>query len=146
MGRPDRTEQGPVPAAAPSPAVPAPSTPGSARVGDPLAAEVRLLGALLGEVIAEQAGRELFDLVEGIRRRVIATRQGKTGASPERAAVRERVLAEARGNPLALLELPLTLVPEAAGPGPVHDHPVSTQIERGFLRRIQVLAPDTQRL
>jgi phosphoenolpyruvate carboxylase len=74
--------------------VPSAAAPGSVRAGDPLAAEVRLLGALLGEVIAEQAGRDLLDLVEGIRRRVVATRQGKTGASPDRAAARERVLAE----------------------------------------------------
>jgi phosphoenolpyruvate carboxylase len=37
--------------------------------------EVRLLGALLGQVIAEQAGPELFGLVERIRRRTIALRR-----------------------------------------------------------------------
>jgi phosphoenolpyruvate carboxylase len=70
-----------------------PPGPGIARARDPLALEVRLLGALLGQVIAEQAGPELFDLVESIRRRVIATRRG-TEVAGDRAAARERVLTE----------------------------------------------------
>ncbi len=48
---------------------------GTAGARDPLAVEVRLLGALLGQVISEQAGPELFALVERIRRRTIALRQ-----------------------------------------------------------------------
>jgi len=48
---------------------------GTAGARDPLSVEVRLLGALLGQVIAEQAGPELFALVERIRRRTIALRQ-----------------------------------------------------------------------
>ncbi len=48
---------------------------GTAGAHDPLAVEVRLLGALLGQVIAEQAGPELFALVERIRRRTIALRR-----------------------------------------------------------------------
>ena len=48
---------------------------GTAGARDPLAVEVRLLGALLGQVIAEQAGPELFDLVERIRRMTIALRR-----------------------------------------------------------------------
>ncbi|MFL5675962.1 MAG: phosphoenolpyruvate carboxylase [Chloroflexota bacterium] len=48
---------------------------GSAGARDPLALEVRLLGALLGQVIAEQAGPELFETVERIRRRTIALRR-----------------------------------------------------------------------
>jgi hypothetical protein len=48
---------------------------GSAGARDPLAAEVKLLGALLGQVIAEQAGPELFATVERIRRRTIALRR-----------------------------------------------------------------------
>jgi len=47
---------------------------GTAGARDPLAAEVRLLGALLGQVIDEQAGPALFDLVERIRKRSIALR------------------------------------------------------------------------
>ena len=37
---------------------------GSANARDPLAHEVRLLGALLGQVIVEQAGTEVFEIVE----------------------------------------------------------------------------------
>ena len=48
---------------------------GSAGARDPLAHEVRLLGALLGQVIAEQAGPALFATVEQIRRRTIALRR-----------------------------------------------------------------------
>ena len=48
---------------------------GTAGARDPLAVEVRLLGALLGQVIAEQAGPELFARVERIRRRTIALRR-----------------------------------------------------------------------
>ncbi len=59
----------------PSPAVAAePAGIGTAGARDPLAVEVRLLGALLGQVISEQAGPELFALVERIRRRTIALR------------------------------------------------------------------------
>ena len=36
---------------------------GTAGARDPLAREVKLLGALLGEVIVEQEGEELLDLV-----------------------------------------------------------------------------------
>jgi phosphoenolpyruvate carboxylase len=49
---------------------------GTGRARDPLALEVRLLGSLLGQVIAEQAGRELLDLVERVRRTTIRLRRG----------------------------------------------------------------------
>jgi phosphoenolpyruvate carboxylase len=55
---------------------------GSAGARDPLAVEVRLLGSLLGQVIIEQAGRELFDIVERLRRAAIAAR--REGGSSER--------------------------------------------------------------
>ena len=48
---------------------------GTAGARDPLAVEVRLLGALLGQVISEQAGGELFEIVERIRQRTIALRR-----------------------------------------------------------------------
>lgn len=48
---------------------------GSARARDQLGLEVRLLGALLGQVIAEQAGPELFELVERVRRRLVGLRR-----------------------------------------------------------------------
>ena len=52
-----------------------PSSIGSADARDPLAAKVRLLGALLGQVSTEQAGTELFELVERVRKRMIALRR-----------------------------------------------------------------------
>ncbi|MBA2701119.1 MAG: phosphoenolpyruvate carboxylase, partial [Chloroflexi bacterium] len=42
---------------------------------DPLSVEVRLLGALLGEVIEEQAGKATFQLVERLRRAAISLRR-----------------------------------------------------------------------
>src|SRR3954470_21555889 len=65
------------PRAAPNEAVRAePTTIGTARSRDPLALEIRLLGALLGQVIAEQEGRALLDLVERVRRTTIRLRRG----------------------------------------------------------------------
>src|SRR3954470_3155263 len=52
------------------------TTSGTPRSRDPLALEIRLLGALLGQVIAEQEGRPLLDLVERIRRTTIRLRRG----------------------------------------------------------------------
>ena len=48
---------------------------GTSGARDPLAREVKLLGALLGEVIVEQEGEELLDLVERIRLATIALRR-----------------------------------------------------------------------
>jgi phosphoenolpyruvate carboxylase len=53
-----------------------PTTVGTGRARDPLALEVRLLGSLLGQVIAEQAGRDHLDLVEWVRRTAIRLRRG----------------------------------------------------------------------
>jgi phosphoenolpyruvate carboxylase len=52
-----------------------PRSVGTARARDPLAREVRLLGALLGQVIAEQEGPAALDLVERVRGRAIALRR-----------------------------------------------------------------------
>ena len=76
---------------------------GLARARDPLRREVRLLGALLGQVIAEQAGPELFALVERIRRRTIALRRGDPQPVVERDLERERLAAEIAGLDLAAL-------------------------------------------
>ena len=62
--------------------------------------------------------------------------------------VRERIVAEARGNPLALLELPRGLTPaQLAGGFALPDaQPLADRIEQSFLRRVQSLPPDSQRL
>src|SRR4051812_25773100 len=74
-----------------------PRGPGVAAARDPLAREVRLLGALLGQVIAEQAGPELFELVERIRRRTIGLRRGPVLGPEERDAERDQLTAELAG-------------------------------------------------
>src|SRR5262245_52277512 len=48
---------------------------GTSGTANVLAREVRLLGALLGEIIVEQAGAEVFDLVESTRLGAIAARR-----------------------------------------------------------------------
>ena len=60
--------------------------------------------------------------------------------------VRERILAETRGNPLALLELPRWLTPaELAGGFALPDEPeLSNRIEQTFLWRVRALPPETQ--
>src|SRR4051812_33925026 len=62
--------------------------------------------------------------------------------------VRDRLVAETRGNPLALLELPRGLTPaELAGGFGLLDAPgLSGQIENSFRRRLAGLPVDTQRL
>ena len=57
---------------------------GSANARDPLAHEVRLLGALLGQVIAEQAGTDAFELVERVRRAAVAARRDDDATAADR--------------------------------------------------------------
>ena len=59
-----------------------PSGIGTSGARDPLAREVKLLGALLGQVIAEQEGEDLLRLVERVRRLTIDLR--RTGRSAHR--------------------------------------------------------------
>jgi phosphoenolpyruvate carboxylase len=63
---------------------------GSARARDPLAREVKLLGALLGQVIVEQEGPELFDLVERLRRAAIRRRAQEASAFEADALMADR--------------------------------------------------------
>lgn len=62
--------------------------------------------------------------------------------------VRDRVIAESRGNPLALLELPRGLTPaELAGGFELPDAaPLANQIEQSFLRQLESLPDETRRL
>ena len=62
--------------------------------------------------------------------------------------VRARILAEARGNPLALLELPREQSPmrPADGFGPPADLGPQSRIEAGFRRRVQELPTESRRL
>jgi DNA-binding CsgD family transcriptional regulator len=62
--------------------------------------------------------------------------------------VRDQILAETRGNPLALLELPRGLTPtELAGGFGLPDAPdLSQRIEKSYLRRLEALPEDARRL
>ncbi|MGW2157049.1 AAA family ATPase [Nonomuraea sp. NPDC001699] len=62
--------------------------------------------------------------------------------------VRDRIVAETRGNPLALLELPAAMTPAelAGGFGLPDDRMLSGRIEHGFVRRIEALPGDTRLL
>jgi len=62
--------------------------------------------------------------------------------------VRDRIVAETRGNPLALLELPrgLTGAQLAGGFGRPDARPLASRIEESFLRRIESLPADAQQL
>ena len=67
---------------------------------------------------------------------------------PLDAQIRDLIIAETRGNPLALLELPWGLTPaELAGgfglPGPA---PLTSRIEDSFLRQLEALPDQTRRL
>jgi DNA-binding CsgD family transcriptional regulator len=62
--------------------------------------------------------------------------------------VRDRIVAETRGNPLALLELPrgLSLAELAFGFGLTDTMPLAGRIEEGFLRRLEPLPVQARRL
>jgi DNA-binding CsgD family transcriptional regulator len=73
---------------------------------------------------------------------------GQVVRGPLDERVREQIVAETRGNPLALLELPRGMTPAqlAGGFGLPSMASLSGQIEEKFLRRLGALPHDTQRL
>ena len=87
-------------------------------------------------------------VVEGLREDDARALLDSVLTGPLDARVRDQIVAETGGNPLALLELPRGVTPaELAGgfglPGAV---PVSKSIEESFRRRLAALPPDTRRL
>jgi DNA-binding CsgD family transcriptional regulator len=62
--------------------------------------------------------------------------------------VRNRIVTETRGNPLALLELPRAMTPAelAGGYGLPEPMPMASRIEQGFRRRLESLPAQTRRL
>ena len=62
--------------------------------------------------------------------------------------VRDRIVAETRGNPLALLELPrgLTASQLAGGFGLLGAQALTGRIEESFIRRLELLSDDGRRL
>ena len=87
-------------------------------------------------------------IVEGLRDRDARALLGSAVRVPLDEQVRERLVAETRGNPLALLELPRGLTPgELAGGFGLPDAPgLSGRIEDSFRRRFARLPAETQRL
>jgi DNA-binding CsgD family transcriptional regulator len=85
---------------------------------------------------------EAFDALEA--RRLLDATVG--GPLDER--VRDRILHEARGNPLALLELPRGLTPTslAGGFGLPGAAPLSSRLEQGFARQLESLPGKTRQL
>jgi DNA-binding CsgD family transcriptional regulator len=111
-----------------------------------LAEPVALLLAARGPC-AELAG--LPELaVGGLSARDARALLDSVATGPVDAQVRDRVIAETRGNPLALLELPRSL-PLAQFPGefePFDETGLLGRIEASFQRRLEALSADTQRL
>ena len=101
---------------------------------------------------AREPGEEFLGLpelvVEGLRNGDARELLGSVvrGSLDER--VRDRIVAETRGNPLALLELPRGLSPAqlAGGFGSPGALSLSSQIEEKFLRLVAELPEETQRL
>ncbi|XVV08845.1 ATP-binding protein [Actinoplanes sp. CA-131856] len=94
---------------------------------------LRGLPELMVEGLADADARALLDSV-------------LTGPVDDR--VRDRIVAETRGNPLALLELPRGLTPAelAFGFGGRGGVPLAGRVEEGFQRRIAALPADSRRL
>ena len=82
--------------------------------------------------------------VEGLRAHDARALLDSVLAGPLDARVRDRFVAEARGNPLALLELPRWVTPAELAGG--FGLPLAGRIEETFRRRVQALAPDSRRL
>src|ERR1700733_10796727 len=103
-------------------------------------------------LVTREPGDELEGLprlaVEGLRNGDARALLGSAVRVPLDERVRERIVAETRGNPLALLELPRGLTPgELAGGFGLLDAPgLSGRIEDSFRRRLAGLPAQTQRV
>jgi DNA-binding CsgD family transcriptional regulator len=113
----------------------------------------RLAAESVGLVFAARVpGEELAGLpelvVEGLGEADARALLDATLTGPLDAQVRDRIVAETRGNPLALLELPRGLTPaELAGGFALPDAmPLSGRIEASFRRRLEALPADTREL
>jgi DNA-binding CsgD family transcriptional regulator len=113
----------------------------------------RLLAEPVGLIFAARDPGEQFRGIPDLEVRGLADRDARTLLHSvvrfrldER--VRDRILAETNGNPLALLELPRGLSPDqlAGGFGLAGAQPVPARIEKGFRRRVEALPTDTRSL
>jgi AAA ATPase domain len=113
----------------------------------------RLLAEKIALVLAtRELGNALAGLpdlrVEPLRRRDARALLESVLPAPMDERVLERIVAETRGNPLALLELPRGLSPTqlAGGFGLPQAAPLSVSIEETFVRRLAMLPPEATRL
>jgi len=113
----------------------------------------RLLAERVGVVFAtREPGEELAHLpeleVRGLLRDDARALLGATVWLRLDERVRDRIVAETHGNPLALLELPrgLTARQLAGGFGLVEAQGLPGRIEESFVRRVQTLSDDARRL
>jgi DNA-binding CsgD family transcriptional regulator len=113
----------------------------------------RLAADPVGLVFAtREPGGELAGLaeleVEGLRDEDARALLESALAGPLDARVRDLIIAETRGNPLALLELPRGLTPAelAGGFGLPGATPLTGRIEDSFARQLEALPAETRRL
>jgi DNA-binding NarL/FixJ family response regulator len=113
----------------------------------------RLLAEPVGLVFAaREPGEELEQLpdleVRGLAGADAAALLGSAVGFSLDPQVRDRILAETRGNPLALLELPygLTATQLAGGIGVREGHELTGRIEESFVRRLEALSDNARRL
>jgi DNA-binding CsgD family transcriptional regulator len=124
-------------------------------------ASARVLAFVARRLLAERiamvfAARETIDTLTGVaelRVEPLSRRDARAlldSVLPARLDERvlERIVAETRGNPLALLELPRGLTPAqlAGGFGLPGALPLSARIEESFTRRLALLPRDARRL
>jgi DNA-binding CsgD family transcriptional regulator len=113
----------------------------------------RLAADPVGLVFAvRDPGEELAGLpdltVEGLQESDATALLDSALAGPLDARVRDQIVAETRGNPLALLELPRGLSPAelAGGFGLPAARPLAGRIEESFRRQVEALPDQTRRL
>jgi hypothetical protein len=97
-----------------------------------------------GQTLAFVARLVVGGLAEGDARWLLAS--AVPGRLDEH--VRDQIVAETRGNPLALLELPRGLTPAelAGGFGLADARPLASRVEESFVQRVRGLPRETQRL
>ncbi|HYB30906.1 MAG TPA: AAA family ATPase [Solirubrobacteraceae bacterium] len=113
----------------------------------------RLLAEPVGIVFAtRESGQELRHLpeleVQGLRDRDARGLLRSAATLKLDSQVRDQIIVETQGNPLALLELPrgLTATQLAGGFGLVGAQTLSGRIEESFVRRLESLSDDARRL
>src|SRR5215472_5635034 len=113
----------------------------------------RLAAEPVGLVFAARdPGEELAGLpqmtVQGLRERDARALLDSVLTGPVDARVRDRIIAETRGNPLALLDLPWGLTPDqlAGGFGLPDGMPLSGRMEESFRRQLGALPAQTRQL